>query len=351
MERAYFRGKYAHKQPVAVTRARCAPHSSECKEFIAPSLCATPGCTRPDFHYGAHSNETPLGAKRTRKTPADDESAKKIATDADSLGAYSSTCKVGHREMFAHIARGCEEPVMYLEAGDAALTKHLLARGVAAHRLSPVNFKKTVAAEIERCCPSVKCLVGDICGIAAAADCNAFGAVWFDMCGTSFGEFGVSELVHCAQHKLYTLSARQILAADQQAILCDALLSAGEKLVQRAIYTGLSGAAMNMVFVASKGVGVRKKRCFADDESGGASANARIGIGTVVRFPLSYWGDRVFVDEHDFKIFDGDFLVGAVHSQVPNSLCHFRLTFQLMGGGSMLCASKYSRSVIQTHVM
>tara|TARA_B110000259_G_scaffold103457_1_gene118992 strand:- start:29 stop:895 length:867 start_codon:yes stop_codon:yes gene_type:complete len=45
-------------------------------------VCATPGCTRLDFHYGAHSNETPLGAKRTRKTPVYDESAKLVA-DAD----------------------------------------------------------------------------------------------------------------------------------------------------------------------------------------------------------------------------------------------------------------------------
>jgi phospholipid N-methyltransferase len=330
---------------MAVTRARC-------KEFIAPSVCATPGCTRPDFHYGAHSNETSIGAKRTRMTPSDAESANKIVTDADRLGAYFSSCKVGQREMFAHLARSCEEPVMYLDAADAALTKLLLARGVAARRLFPVNFKKTVATEIERCCPSVKCLVGDICGYAAAANCNAFGVVWFDMCGTSFGEFDVSELVHCAQHKFYTLSARQLLAAEQQAILCDALLAVGEKLVQRAIYTGLSGAAMNMVFVASKGAGVHKKRCFADDESGGASANARIGIGTVVRFPLSCWPDQSFVDVHGFKTFDdGAFLVGAVHSQVPNSPAHFRLSFQLLSGGSMLCASKYSRAVVQAHAM
>lgn len=315
-----------------------------CKSVHA-RVCGTPGCTLKDFHSGVHNNEVQLSHKRSHKEIGG-ESTLNVA-DAQGLCSYSGNCKVGHREMFAHVARTGVAPVLYLDAADAALTKLLILRGIPAKRLVPVNYRHTVAVEIERQCPGVTCMVGDICAIAAAAEDDYYGAAWFDMCGTNFGEYDVAQFVHCALHKFFTLSSRQLLASDQQVVLCHSLLRVGEKIVQRAVYTGCSGTAMNMVFVASKSAGMQNKRRFVDEEL----VKSGIGVGTVVRFPLSFWKDNSFVQLHGFKTFDDKFIVGAVHSQVPNTPSQFRLTFQLVDGGSMLCASKYSSASIQEHAI
>jgi len=307
--------------------------------------CGTPGCTLTDFHPGTHNNEAQLCFKRSRKA-LNGEPTKNVA-DVHGLCSYGGNCKIGHREMFAHVARAGVAPVLYLDAADAALTKLLLLRGIPAKRLVPVNYRLAVAEDIERQCPGVTCMVGDICAIAAAAECDHYGAAWFDMCGTNFGEYDAAELVHCALHKFFTLSSRQLLASDQQMWLCHSLLGAGEKIVQRAVYTGCSGIAMNMVFVASKSAVMQNKRHFVDHEL----VRSGFGVGTVVRFPLSFWKDNLFVQLNGFKTFDDKFIIGAVHSQVPNSSSQFRLTFQLVDGGSMLCPLRYSSALIQAHAM
>jgi len=314
--------------------------------------CATPGCTLGDFHDGPHSTDI-VYKKRARQQPASDVnvSGSKLVLDSRGLSGYGGLCKTGHREAFVHTCLTTNGPVAYLDGPDAALTSLLLSRGVAPDRLVPFNLSATAAKAIESKCPAVACRVQDICEAACCANEELFSAVWFDMCGVDFGNFEVGSLVHCAEYKFFTLSCRQLLCSDQLAVLCARLVEAGEKLIERTLYTGCSGKAMNMVFVVSKRSTNKKARreSGSSDEGGAGSISKMINIGTIVRFPLSHWNNTEFVEAYGFKVFGGDSLMGAVHSQASNDDSSYRLSFQLRGGGSMLCSCKYSCACVLSH--
>ena len=314
-----------------------------CASYTTYMQCGTPGCNLIDFHRGAHSNER-VDSKRTRKTS--DTQCDKRTVDTHGNSGYGGMCKAGQREMFARAAKESDSPVMYLDGPDAALTVLLLKRDVPAERLVPVNKEVVVARAIESICPEVKCRVDDICIIAAAAEFHEYGAVWFDMCSVDFGTFAVSALVTCAELKFFTLSSRQLLCVDQQTVLCNTLVANHEKIVEQSLYTGISGKAMNMVFVVCKSSGTNKKRCTSGTESDEGLSGDRIAIGTVVRIPLSYWKSDAFLRQYNFKVFFGGFLVGAVHSRVTNSGSEFWLSFQCDDKTTMRCARKYPRSAI-----
>ena len=324
--------------------------------------CATPGCELADFHDGPHSfelNASASGRKR-RHCPLLVQSVE-VPVDAHGNTGYGGMCKAGQREAFAHAALEAgrsKGPVVYLDGPDAALTRHLRERGVDADRLVPVNRLPAAAREIERRCPGVHCRIDDICRLASEAAPDAFDVVWFDMCGTNFGEFSVEQLVACAYVKFFTVSSRQLLCMDQAAALCNALASSGEQVVERSIYTGRSGKGLNMVYVVSRtNRSKRRPSCvqppaaaadgeLATDEPSAVSASEGVGIGTVVRFPLSYWGNESFVDTYGYKVFDGH-LIGAVQSHVSNSAGYCRISFQLQNGGTMLCSMRYHRATVE----
>lgn len=323
-----------------------------CFSFKKP--CATPGCKFGDFHSGPHSNEA-LGMKRLRQSVAEKVDGREgsLVVDARGLSGYGGLCKTGHREAFVYTCLTTRGPVAYLDGPDGALTSLLLSRGVASDRLTPFNLSSKAATAIEDKCPGVKCRVEDICEAAANADEEHFSSVWFDMCGVDFGKFDVADLVHCAEYKFYTLSCRQLLCSDQQSVLCARLAEAGDKIMERSLYTGCSGKAMNMVFVVSKRDSHKKAKlsCGSSDDESGTECDKLVNIGTIVRFPLSYWKNTEFLKAYNFKVFDDNFLMGAVHSQVSNSSSSYRLSFQVEGGGSMLCSSKYSRACVLDHAI
>lgn len=307
--------------------------------------CSTPGCTFHDYHYGAHSNEF-VERKQKRKVCAlNIYHPPAFETDKCGIGGYGGMCKFGQREMFVHAAKETDASVMYLDGPDAALTILLLKNGLSTDRLLPVNNCTNTARQIEHICPGVKCKVGDICSIAKIADYCEFGVVWFDMCGVTFGAYEVSDLVHCAATKFFTLSSRQLLPVDQQAVLCDNLVANQEKIIQQTLYTGLSGKAMNMIFVVSKGAR-KTKRCYDSTQC------QNVRIGTIVKIPLSYWHDQSFLEVDNFKVYGNArdrYLMGAVHSRMASSASEFRLTFQCNDGTTKLCSSTYHRSVISSH--
>jgi hypothetical protein len=323
-----------------------------CFSFNKP--CATPGCKFGDFHSGPHSNEA-LGMKRLRQSVAEKVDGREgsLVVDARGLSGYGGLCKTGHREAFVYTCLTTRGPVAYLDGPDGALTSLLLSRGVASDRLTPFNLSSKAATAIEDKCPGVKCRVEDICEAAANADEEHFSSVWFDMCGVDFGKFDVADLVHCAEYKFYTLSCRQLLCSDQQSVLCARLAEAGDKIMERSLYTGCSGKAMNMVFVVSKRDSHKKAKisCGSSDDEYDTECDKLVNIGTIVRFPLSYWKNTEFLKAYNFKVFDDNFLMGAVHSQVSNSSSSYRLSFQVEGGGSMLCSSKYSRACVLDHAI
>tara|TARA_B110001452_G_scaffold138332_1_gene114998 strand:+ start:4527 stop:5411 length:885 start_codon:yes stop_codon:yes gene_type:complete len=283
-----------------------------------------------------------------------------VPVDAHGNTGYGGMCKAGQREAFAHAALEVDRskgPVVYLDGPDAALTRHLLERGVDSDRLVPVNRSAVVAREIERRCPGVRCRVDDICCLASEAAPDAFDVVWFDMCGTDFGEFSVEQLVACAHVKFFTVSSRQLLCMDQAAALCNALAASAEQVVERSIYTGRSGKGLNMVHVVSRTNPSKRRRSrvqpaaaaggeLATDEPSAVSASEGVGIGTVVRIPLMYWGNDSFVDRYGYKVFDGH-LIGAVQSHVSNSAGCCRISFQLQHGGTLLCAMRYNRATVE----
>ena len=314
--------------------------------------CSTPGCTFHDFHDGPHSNEI-IECEQKRKAFALNIDSPAVKIDACGIGGYGGMCKVGQREMFVHAAKETDAPVMYLDGPDAALTTLLLKRGLPTDRLLPVNNRTNVAEQIERICPGVKCIVDNICNIAKNAVCCEFGVVWFDMCGVDFGSFEVSDLVHCAPTKFFTLSARQLLPADQQAALCSTLVANQEKIIQQTLYTGLSGNAMNMIFVVSKGTR-NTRRDTSDTDSDDSTQLQDVKIGTIVKIPLSYWQDQSFLEFYNFKVYGNvrdRSLMGAVHSRAASSNSEFRLTFQCNDGTTKICSSKYHRSVISSHAV
>jgi hypothetical protein len=305
--------------------------------------CSTPGCTFHDFHDGAHSIEI-IERKQKRKICALNIDTPTITVDACGIEGYGGMCKVGQREMFVYASKETDARVMYLDGADAALTTLLLKRGVPTDRLVPVNNRTNVAQQIERICPGVKCKVDNICNIAKNTDACEFGVVWFDMCGVDFGMFEVSDLVHCAATKFFTLSSRQLLCVDQQAALCRDLVANQEKIIEQTLYTGLSGKSMNMLFVVSKGTG----------NSDHSTHYQHVNVGTVVKIPLSYWRDHSFLGVYNYKVFGNagnESLIGAVHSRVTNSNSEYRLTFQCNNGTTMLCSSKYRHSVILSYTI
>lgn len=327
------------------------PINSTCID-LKKKPCSTPGCKFPDFHGGPHSNEV-VGAKRPRQYVT----AKVFGTEdgmvVDTRGrtGYGGVCKSGHREVFVSTCLATIGRVAYLDGPDGALTSLLLSRGVAPDRLTPFNLSEKVARAIEDKCPGVKCRVQDICEAASNADEEYFSSVWFDMCGVDFGRFDVADLVDCAEYKLFTLSSRQLLCSEQLSVLCALLSEAGERIMERSLYTGCSGKAMNMVFAVSKRSSHKKVKHSDSSDEGDTEGGKRVSIGTIVRFPLSYWKNTEFVKAYGFKVFDGNFLMGAVHSQVSNSNSSCRLSFQIEGGGSMLCSSKYSRACVLDHAI
>ena len=315
--------------------------------------CGTPDCTLSDFHPGPHSCDT--RANKRPRTCATEKVAFPViqkTIDSRGLSSYGGMCKSGHREAFAHACVNTDGPVAYLEGPDGALTYLLLDRGVAPDRLMVFNLSSVVAKAIEAKFPLVECRVQDICEAAADAETEQFSVIWFDMCGNDFGAYEVHQLVDCAQYKFFTLSCRQLLCSDQQSVLCSRLVEAGEKIVERSLYTGCSGKAMNMVFVASKPSCRKKSKqpSSASDESGTECSN-EVSVGTIVRFPLSYWKNLGFVEAYGYKVFDSSFMMGSVHSQVANCSSSYRLTFQLAKGGSMLCSEKYSRDCVVQHTI
>lgn len=320
-----------------------------CVDFIK-KLCCTPGCKFRDFHNGPHSNDVSLGTRsRLPTTGAGNSPKSEITIDNRGLAGYGGLCKSGHRETFVQTCLATTGPVAYLEGPDGALTSLLLAKGVARDRLTPFNLSETVAKSIDCRFPGVKCQVQDICEAAAGADEEQFSSVWFDMCGVDFGVFEVDDLVHCAEYKLFTLSCRQLVCSDQQTVLCQRLSGAGEKIIERSLYTGCSGKAMNMVFIASKRSSHNNSKCILDESK--ATCNKMINVGTIVRFPLCHWKETEFVKAYGFKVFEQNFLMGAVHSPCSGSNSTYRLSFQLEGGGSMLCSSKYSRDCVLNHTI
>ena len=164
----------------------------------------TPGCVDRGSPDGAHS-DYPSGRKRARTL-----CEAKAALDAHGQTGYGGICKVGQREMFAQVVMKRSLPALYLDGPDAALTLHLLKNKVPAARLMPVNKSKAAARQIERACPGVVCVVGDICSVAAAAEPLTFGAVWYDMCGVGFGPYAVSDLVDRAEDQFFTLSCSEV---------------------------------------------------------------------------------------------------------------------------------------------
>ena len=259
--------------------------------------------------------------------------------------------------MFAHVVQKqrctAVRPAVYLDGPDAALTKLLLKEGCDPEALMPVNNSASVAAMIESECPNVRCVVDDICRLAARAERDSYGTVWFDMCGVDFGDVRVQELLHCADTKLFTLSCRQIVCSSQQDALCYALVQARESIIEKSLYTGVSGKALNMVFVASKTSTTTAAAAVSHERNGSdvAQHEARAVVGTVVKFPTSFWKTQDFVQAYNYKVFDGKYLLGAVHSQVSNSASMFRLSFQVVGGGTLLCSSKYTLQNIMTYAV
>lgn len=200
--------------------------------------CNTPGCTYREFHIGPHSNDI-SGCKRARKTVEPFVATPSTrGTDAHGLGTYDSVCKSGQRAMFTAVAmqQKCTalRPAVYLDGPDAALTKSLLDAGCDPKALMPINNSAPTAEQIERECPSVRCVVDDICRLAALAEPDAYGVVWFDMCGVDFGQFDVQTLLHCAKYKFFTLSCRQIICSSQQDALCHQLVEAKERITSPA---------------------------------------------------------------------------------------------------------------------
>ena len=253
-------------------------------------------------------------------------------------------------------------PAVYLDGPDAALTKSLLDAGCDPKALMPINNSAPTAEQIERECPSVRCVVDDICRLAALAEPDAYGVVWFDMCGVDFGQFDVQTLLHCAKFKFFTLSCRQIICSSQQDALCHQLVEAKERIIEKSLYTGVSGRALNMVFVASKSTPhysmIKPLATTAVDTSPECDGiytrqgrPLRAGVGIVVKFPILFWKTQDFIKEYNFKVFDDEYIIGAVHSQVCNSASMFRLSFQLIGGGTMLCGRKYSLGTIMKYAM
>lgn len=324
--------------------------------------CATPGCELADFHDGLHSFEldASVSGRKRKHCPLLVQSVE-VPVDAHGKTGYGGMCKAGQREAFAYAALEADRSkgaVVYLDGPDAALTRHLCERGVDADRLMPVNRSAVVAREIERRCPGVRCRIDDICRLASEAAPDAFDVVWFDMCGTDFGEFSVEELVACAYVKFFTVSSRQLLCMDQAGALCNALVASGEQVVERSLYTGCSGKALNMVHVVSRtNRSKRRPSCVqppaaaagdecSTDEASAATASKGVGIGTVVRIPLSYWGDDSFVGRYGYRVFDGH-LIGAVKSHVTNAVGYCRISFQLQHGDTLLCAMRYHRATVE----
>lgn len=326
-----------------------------CKPFKA---CKTPGCTLHDFHNGAHSNEIVSKDKRAKRR-AHEEGANietSAVLDCRGLSGYGGLCKTGHREVFVQAALETDGTVAYLEGPDGALTSLLRERGIARHRLAPYNLSSKVCESIEKRFDGIHCICRDICEAAFEAELEEFSVIWFDMCAVDFGSFLIRNLVDCAQFKLWTVSSRQVLCFDQQTALCTHLTDAGEKIVEKSLYTGCSEKAMNMVFVVSKRSCRKRARSKSDssDDSSLDCDSSIINIGTIVRVPLSFWPCTKFVHIYGFKIFkfEGvDFLVGSVKSPASNTTLNYRLTFQLENGGTRLCAHKYSRAFIMAHAL
>lgn len=300
--------------------------------------CRTPGCTKLNFHAGKHSNEC---TNATRKRKAQCEVGPNVAPKT--RGFYS-TSKRGHRRMVIETLLHCKAgKILYLDAPDAEFTSELIESGVDPNRLCPVNYNRAACDEIQRKCTGVTCIYGDICEIASEAKTHEYAVAWFDMCGRTLD---VKTLTHCAEFKFWTLSCRQIVCAYQEMALVAELNRCGEKIDQRCIYCGLSGQATNMVFVASKHA--RQVNMVEDKEEDS------ITPGTVVKMPLSYWKDSFFVDEYGYQVFDGKYLIGAVHSLCSNSSTHVRLTFNAKPGShasSILCSMQYSRAQILPYIM
>ena len=324
------------------------PDMDNCKDAFV-KICTTPGCTFADFHFGPHSNDpsSSVPTKRSRKTVEDN----RRATDCRGLSSYSGPRKVGHRAQFVSVAQTCGSLVVYLDGADGALTNLLLESGIEPERLVPVNNKKAVATQIELDFPKVTCKVDDILRIAADAEVHEFGAIWFDMCSMDFGSYDVSDLLHCSENKFFTLSSRMFLPTDLLRGLCTSLVAGGEKILEQSVYTGVSGRAMNMIFVASKGKCAHKKPRLSETESDeDSTTNGEITTSTVVKIPLSYWSNTSFVEEFKYKTFD-DCLIGSVSQPVSNSRSQFRIKFQLVTGDCRLCMDKYSSSTIRRFAM
>jgi hypothetical protein len=297
--------------------------------------CKAPGCKLAEFHDGLHSFEK-VGMKLCLPSLPKTEAC---VMDAHGMTSYNGTCKGGQRVDFLNLARASKKPVLYLDGPDAELTKLLIHNGVEKERLVVVNKSRVVAEEISRA-TGAKCIVGDICEYASKCKPQEFAAAWFDMCGTSFGKFRVSQIVECAHDKFFTLSSRACLAEEQKAALTDLLRFADQKIVQTTLYTGASGKAMNMVFVkcaSRESMSPTKKHCLSEmegDES--TTTGGGIAVGTVVMIPLTFWKDQRFLQDHEYSMIPtgrGKCLVGSVLSYVTNSTTQLWLTFNLKQGG------------------
>ena len=298
--------------------------------------CNTPGCMYPDFHTGCHSFEITGGAQKRPRTC--NTSVEKHDQHTLCEG-YDSIAKQGHRISVIEALKRCKNKrILYLDDGLGSFTKCALNHGIEASHLVPVNKKLDAAKSIEHL-TGVKCILGDICDVGNGAELEEYGVIWYDMCGVDFGRYSVSDLVHGAEYKFYTLSSRSIVCSKQLEELCMALSGCGEKITQRGLYTGRSENSMNMVFVSSKR-NTRINVCKVIHDTPPA-------VGTVVRFPISYWKDTNFIHTYGYKVYDGEFLVGAIHSVCSNSPNNVRLTFNTVCGSSMLCSMMYSYKLVE----
>lgn len=309
--------------------------------------CATPGCEKEDWHDGPHTlDEGDCNRLRRQKTGVPSPERTHIPKGYDSLS------KRGQRFMVVQtVLQYKNGTLLYLDGPDAGFTLFCLEQGMSKSQLHPVNNSRVACESIEEL-SGVTCKCGNILAIAASTK-ERFDAVWFDMTGGNFETYELGDLVACAHHKFWTLSSRGEIVEAKKGALLGNLYQCKEIVELQSIYRGCSDKFTNMIFVATKS----SNSVVAPKDATNAS-KTRLTPGTVVRMPLDYWkesnkGVYSFVDDYDYKVYDGQYLIGSVHSLCSNSSTHVRLTFNTTRADepSILCSLKYPHARLAAYVM
>jgi len=232
----------------------------------------------------------------------------------------------GYLSYVANVTPGDQRPILYLDGPDAACTRELLHAGVDEARLRPCNNKFADARAIETL-TGVKCVVGDICRIAAEATVDEYTAVWFDMTCT---DINLLEIMHCAGHQMFTLNCRGYDTRMSESELVDALKAQGATVMNHGAYVG-KGGHLNMVYafiVMKKGVcrpkmvqdtdsaspKQQQEQQYAHPEMRAISDRLEDWFAVPLRVPITRWTDHgIPINPEHYPIENGCLLATVVN--------------------------------------